>query len=62
MSKKEITFNKISFFDLNFNLVIDKLKYGGLLVIPSGPALSTLEKDNQYRALYIKFMNEIISV
>tara|TARA_B110000503_G_scaffold33018_1_gene53645 strand:- start:1389 stop:2123 length:735 start_codon:yes stop_codon:yes gene_type:complete len=48
MSKKEITFNKISFFDLNYNQVIDKLKYGGLLVIPSGPGLSTLEKDKQY--------------
>jgi|TARA_B110000483_G_C18187090_1_gene539380 hypothetical protein len=48
MSKKEITFYKISFFDLNYNQVIDKLKYGGLLVIPSGPGLSTLEKDKQY--------------
>ena len=50
--KKKIIFCKISFFQLNYNQIIKKIEKGGLLVIPSGPGLSTIEIDkNYYKAL-----------
>lgn len=50
--KKKIIFCKISFFQLNYNQIIKKIEKGGLLVIPSGPGLSTIETDkNYYKAL-----------
>ena len=50
--KKKIIFKGITFFDFNYDQIKKKFLKGGLLVIPSGPGLSTLEKDKQYhRAL-----------
>ena len=50
--KKKIIFCKISFFQLNYNQIKKKIEKGGLLVIPSGPGLSTIETDkNYYKAL-----------
>lgn len=50
--KKKIIFCKISFFQLDYNHIKKKIEKGGLLVIPSGPGLATIETDkNYYNAL-----------
>ena len=46
--RKKIVFKEINFFDLSYDDIKKNIKKGGLLVIPSGPGLSTLEKDQQY--------------
>ena len=46
--KKKIIFCKISFFQLNYNLIKKKIEKGGLLVIPSGPGLATIDTDLNY--------------
>ena len=43
--KKKIVFKEINFFDLSYIDIKKNIKKGGLLVIPSGPGLSTLEKE-----------------
>jgi N-acetylglucosaminyldiphosphoundecaprenol N-acetyl-beta-D-mannosaminyltransferase len=48
--QKEIYFNGINFFNLNYSEIKKKIKRGGLLVIPSGPGLSTLDKNQQYHS------------
>ena len=47
-TKKKIAFKGINFFDLNYNDIKNKLKRGGLLVLPSGPGLSSIERDKPY--------------
>lgn len=50
--RKKIIFKEINFFDLNYDQIRKNIKKGGLLVIPSGPGLATLDRDKQYhRAL-----------
>ena len=46
--KKKIIFHKISFFQLNYNQIKIKIEKGGLLVIPSGPGLATIDSDQNY--------------
>ena len=46
--RKKIVFKGINFFDLSYDDINKNIKKGGLLVIPSGPGLSTLEKDKRY--------------
>ena len=46
--KKKIIFHKISFFQLNYNQKKKKIEKGGLLVIPSGPGLATIDSDQNY--------------
>ena len=46
--KKKIIFCKISFFQLNYHHIKKKIEKGGLLVIPSGPGLATIETDKNY--------------
>ena len=50
--RKKIVFKEINFFDLSYNDIKKNIKKGGLLVIPSGPGLSPLDKDQQYDFLY----------
>ena len=46
--RKKIIFKEINFFDLNYDQIRKNIKKGGLLVIPSGPGLATLDRDKQY--------------
>jgi|TARA_B110000305_G_scaffold50925_1_gene55420 N-acetylglucosaminyldiphosphoundecaprenol N-acetyl-beta-D-mannosaminyltransferase len=46
--QKKIYFKGINFFNLDYSEIKKKIKKGGLLVIPSGPGLSTLDKDKKY--------------
>ena len=46
--QKKICFKRINFFNLNYSEIKKKIKKAGLLVIPSGPGLSTLDKDKKY--------------
>ena len=41
--KKKIVFKEINFLDLSYDDIKKNIKKGGLLVISSGPVLSTLE-------------------
>ena len=42
----------ITFFDANYKEIKKMLDRGGLLVLPSGPGMSTIDKDkNYYNAL-----------
>ena len=38
----------ITFHNGNYKEIIDNLKYGGLMVVPSGPGLATIGKDLIY--------------
>ena len=38
----------ISFLNGDYHIVIEKLRKGGLMVVPSGPGLATIGKDLQY--------------
>lgn len=48
MQKDKLEILGIHFFNGNTEEVVDKLKSGGLLVVPAAPALITIEKDHAY--------------
>ena len=48
---KKIIFKKIKFLSLNENKFFKIIKKNGLFVFPSGPGLSSINKDNIYLLL-----------
>jgi UDP-N-acetyl-D-mannosaminuronic acid transferase (WecB/TagA/CpsF family) len=45
---RQINIFNVNFFDASPDEIMDCIKQGGLIVVPAGPALATLEKDYQY--------------
>lgn len=48
MQKDKLKILGINFFNGNTTEVVQRLKSGGLLVVPAAPALITIEKDHSY--------------
>ena len=45
---KKINFCDVTFYCGKYESIIDKLRNGGLMVVPSGPGLATIGKDLEY--------------
>ena len=45
---KIVIFNKIKFYDLDFDTLVKRTKKIKLILVPAAPALSNIDKDTSY--------------